>query len=171
MRRVSLSKFCRIVDAVGEWTGKGVSFLLIPMCLLLMYEVIMRYWFNSPTIFAHETSLFLYGTTGILAGAWVLCYDEHVRMDAVYGRLPPLIKAILDLVTAPLFFFLVVVLLWKGWDMAYFSVMMGEHTQTPWGPPYYPLKIAIPVSTFLLLLAGVAKFIRNFFRAYTRELP
>jgi len=48
--------------------------------------------------------------------------------------------------------------------------MMREHTQTPWGPPYYPLKIVIPLSAFLLLLAGVAKFIRDFFRAYKREL-
>lgn len=170
MRRVSLRKACQVVDAISEWTGKAVSFFLIPMCLLLVYEVIMRYGFNDPTAFSHETSVFLYGCTGMLAGAWVLCRDEHVRMDAVYGRLSPRIKAIIDLVTAPLFFFILAVLLWQGGDMAYFSVTMREHTQTPWGPPYYPLKIVIPLSAFLLLLAGMAKFIRDFFRVYKREL-
>lgn len=165
-----MRKFCRIIDAVSEWTGKGISFLLIPMVLLLVYEIIMRYAFNNPTVFAHETSLFLYGTTGMLAGAWVLRHDEHVRMDAIYGRLPPRTRAIIDLATAPLLFFILVVLIWQGGDMAYFSVKVNEHTQTPWGPPYYPLKLAIPLSAFLLLLAGLAKFIRDFFRACRREL-
>jgi len=170
VRRVSLRKACQVFDAISEWTGKGVSFLIIPMVLVLVYEVIMRYGFNSPTLFAHETSLFLYGTTGMLAGAWVLRRDGHVRMDAIYGRLPLRVRAIIDLATAPLFFLLVGVVLWTGWDMAYFSVKMNERTQTPWGPPYYPLKLAIPVSAFLLLLAGVSKFIRDLFRAYKREL-
>ena len=171
MRRVSLGKFCRIIDAVSEWIGKGISFLVILMVLLLVYEVIMRYAFNSPTVFAHETSLFLYGTTGMLAGAWVLRHDGHVKMDAIYGRLPLRTRAIMDLATAPLFFLLVGVVLWTGWDMAYFSVKVNEHTQTPWGPPYYPLKLAIPLSAFLLLFQGLAKFIRDFFRTYKRELP
>jgi len=165
-----LSKFCRIVDAVGEWIGKGVSFLLIPMCLLLVYEVIMRYGFNSPTVFAHEASLFLFGTTGMLAGAWVLCHDGHVRMDAIYGHLSPRIKAIMDLVTAPFFFFLIIVLLWQSYNMACFSVAMGEHTTSSWGPPYFPIKIVIPVSTLLLLLAGVVRFIRDLFYACKWEL-
>ena len=166
-----VAAFCRIIDAVSERVGKGISFLVILMVLLLVYEVIMRYAFNSPTVFAHETSLFLYGTTGMLAGAWVLRHDGHVRMDAIYGRLPLRTRAIIDLATAPLFFLLVVVVLWMGWDMAYFSVKVNEHTQTPWGPPYYPLKLAIPLSAFLMLFQGLAKFIRDFFLSYRKELP
>jgi len=130
----------------------------------------MRYGFNNPTVFAHETSVFLYGTTGMLAGAWVLRHGGHVKMDAIYGRLPLRTRAIMDLVTAPLFFLLVVVVLWTGWDMAYFSVKMNEHTQTPWGPPYYPLKLAIPLSALLILFQGLAKFIRDFFLSCGKEL-
>lgn len=166
-----MRKFCRIIDAVSERVGKGISFLVILMVLLLVYEVIMRYAFNNPTVFAHETSLFLYGSTGMLAGAWVLRHDGHVRMDAIYGRLPLRTRAIIDLATAPLFFLLVGVVLWTGWDMAYFSVKVNEHTQTPWGPPYYPLKLAIPLSALLLLFQGIAKFIRDFFLSCRKELP
>ena len=166
-----VAAFCHVVDAVSEWVGKGISFLLIPMVLLLMYEVIMRYGFDSPTVFAHETSLFLYGTTGMLAGAWVLRLGGHVRMDAIFGRLPLRTRAIIDLATAPLFFLLVGVVLWTGWDMAYFSVKVNEHTQTPWGPPYYPLKLAIPLAALLILLQGIAKFIRDFFLSCRKELP
>ena len=166
-----VAAFCRAVDAISEGIGKGISFLIIPMVLLLVYEVVMRYGFDSPTIFAHETSLFLYGTTGMMAGAWVLRRDGHVRMDAIYGRLSLRTRAIIDLATAPLFFLLVVIVLWTGWDMAYFSVTMNEHTQTPWGPPYYILKIAIPISAFLILLQGIVKFIRDFLLSCRKELP
>ena len=141
------------------------------MCLLLVYEVIMRYGFNSPTIFAHETSLFLYGGTGMLVGGYVLLHNAHVRMDAVYGRLSPRSKAILDLITASIFFYLCGLVLWQGWGMGYRSLMAGEYTMTPWAPPYYPLKMAIPVAAFLILLQGLAKFIRDFFLAFRgREL-
>ncbi len=170
MKKVLLA-FCQISDAISEWSGKIVSFLLIPMCLLLVYEVTVRYGFNSPTLFVHETSLFIYGVIGMMAGAWALLRSEHVKMDALYGRLSPRAKAILDLITAPLFFYFCALLLWQGWEMAYFSVVMKQTTQTPWGPPFYPLKIAIPVSTFFILLAGLAKFIRDFFLACRKELP
>lgn len=126
----------------------------------------MRYGFNSPTVFAHETSLFLYGGTGMLAGAFALRHDAHVRMDAVYGRLSPRSKAILDLITASIFFYLCALILWQGWEMAHRSLMVLEHTMTPWGPPYYPIKMAIPVAAFLILLQGLAKFIRDFFLAF-----
>jgi len=165
-----LAAFCRAIDATSEGVGKGISFLVIPMVLVLVYEVVMRYAFNNPTVFAHETSLFLYGTTGMLAGAWVLRRGGHVRMDAIYGRLPLRARAIIDLAMAPLFFLLVVVVLWTGWDMAYFSVKVQEHTQTPWGPPYYPLKLAIPLSAFLILFQGLAKFIRDSFLSCRKEL-
>jgi len=153
--------FCRVIDAMSEWIGKGMSLLLIPMVLLLVFEVTMRYGFNSPTSFSHEASLFLFGITGMLAGAWVLRLDGHIRMDAVYGRLSPRIKALLDVVTAPLFFFLIIVLLFSSYDAACFSVAMREHTSSTWGPPYYPVKIVVPVSALLILLAGVVKFIRD----------
>lgn len=169
MRKVAA--FCHVIDAISEWVGKGISYLVILMVLLLVYEVIMRYAFNNPTVFAHEASLFLYGTTGMLAGAWVLRHEGHVRMDAIYGRLSLRTRAIIDLATAPLFFLLVGVVLWTGWDMAYFSVKVNEHTQTPWGPPYYPLKLAIPLAALLILLQGIVKFIRDFFLFYRKELP
>jgi len=166
-----LVALCRIIDTISEWTGRGLSLLLIPMCLLLVYEVIMRYGFNRPTFFAHETSLFLYGGTGMLAGAYVVLHNAHIRMDAVYGRLSPRSKAILDLITVPIFFYLCALVLWQGWEMAYRSLIVLEHTMTPWAPPLYPLKMAVPVAAFLVILQGLAKFIRDFFLAVRgREL-
>jgi len=91
----------RGIDLVSIWVGKAVAYLLIPMVLALVYEVFSRYMFNSPTLFAHETGLYLYAVNGMMAGAWVLFHDEHVRMDALHGRCSPKVKSILDIATAP----------------------------------------------------------------------
>ena len=149
------------IDFISEWTGKLVSYALIPLVLVLVFAVISRYVFNAPTVFAHETGIYLYAINGMMAGAWVLLHEEHVKMDALYGRLSPKTKAILDLITAPLFFYFCGLVLWQGWEMAYRSVIGFEHTPSAWSPPWYPFRMILPVSAFLLLLSGISKFRRD----------
>lgn len=151
----------RVIDIISEWTGKVASYALIPLVLVLVFEVVMRYVFNKPTLFAHETGIYLYAFNGMMAGAWVLLHEEHVKMDALYGRLSPRAKAILDLITAPLFFYFVGLVLWQGWGMAYRSLIAFEHTPSSWSPPWYPFRMILPVSAFLLLLSGISKFRRD----------
>lgn len=170
MIRGRILAFCRAVETISEWSGKTLSFFIVPMFLVLVYEVVMRYAFNAPTRFAQETSVFIYGTTGILGGAYVLLHDGHVRMDAIYGRLSSRTQAIVDLATSSFFFFFCGLLLWQGWEMGYFSFATREHTGTSWGPPYYPIKLVIPLATFLILLQGLAKFIRNLNSAIGKDL-
>ncbi len=135
----------------------------------MVYEVVARYVFNNPTIWSFEIGFFMYGGIGILGGGYVLFHGQHVRLDFIYGRLSPRNKAILDLVTAPLFFFALGVLLWQSGVIGFQSVMIGETTGSTWRPPYYPIKMAIPVATFLVLLQGLAKFIRDLFFVLRRE--
>jgi TRAP-type mannitol/chloroaromatic compound transport system permease small subunit len=98
----------------------------------------------------------------MLGGAYVMAKDSHVRVDIFYSRLSPKGKAILDLITFPIFFFLFIgVLVWEGSKMAIWSWSIWEHTQSPWSPPIYPLKTVIPVASFLLLLQGLKGYILN----------
>ena len=165
-----MSALCRIIDNISEWTGKGVSFILIPMCLILVYEVIMRYVFSRPTLFAHETGIYLFAFNGMMAGAWILLVDGHVRMDVLHARFSPKTRAIVDLITAPLFFYFCAIVLWQGWEMALRSLTVFEHTASAWSPPWYPFKMIIPVATFLLLLAGIPKFWRDILSAFGKDL-
>lgn len=162
-----VTSFVLTVDFITDWTGKIVSLLLVPMCLLLAFEVIMRYGFNSPTRFSHELSTFLFGGIGMLGGAYTYLYKGHVTLDIIYGRLTSRKKALLDIITSPLFFFFCIALIWEGWNMAYGSLMLNEHTSTPWGPPLYPLKFIIPIASLLLFFQGVAKLIRDVFTVIT----
>jgi len=107
----------------------------------------------------------------MFAGAYALLLREHVIFDLVYRRLSRRKKAIIDSITAIFFFLAIGVIIWQGWDMAYHSTVMGEHSPSAWRPPTYPFKWVTPVAGFILFMQGIANFIRNiFFAIQGREL-
>ena len=162
-----LGKVFHIIDMISEWSGKLVSFLLLPLIAFIVYDVLMRYVFNRPTDWAHELSYLMFGTIWIMGGAYALVKGSHVKMEVIYNRLPLRRRAIIDLITAPLFFVFIGILLWKGWDLAWSSVLRLEHSNSFWSPPIYPVKMMIPLGAFLLLLQGVVRFIRDAITATT----
>ena len=160
-----IRRFLRTVDATNEWLGRGVSFLILLVIAIVVFEVVARYVFNRPTIWAHEMSLFLYGPYFMLAGGYVLLHKAHVNVDIIHLRLSLRARVITDLVTALLFFFYAGLLLWQGGQMAWESVVIREVNATFWAPITYPFKLLLPISAFLLLMQGLAKFIRDFITA------
>ena len=166
-----LYDLAELIDKINDQVGKLVSFLVIFMIIVMTYEVVARYFFNSPTIWARETVMFLLGGYALLGGAYVLRHEAHVSMDILYQRLSQRRRAILDLITYILFFLFCAVLLWKGIDYAWRSISLRETTDSDWGPPEYIVKTIIPVGAFLILLQGLAQFIRNMITAITGEKP
>jgi len=131
----------------------------------LVFEVVSRYVFDSPTLWAHETAIFFFGTLGMFAGAYALLMREHVIFDLVYRRLSRRQKAIIDSATAIFFFLAIVVIIWQGWNMAFHSTIIREHSSSAWRPPLYPFKWVTPVAGFILFMQGIANFMRNIFFA------
>ncbi len=165
----------RVVFALDWFTerfGKIVSFMIVAMILAIFYEVIMRYFFRAPTIWAHNLSLYLFGASSVLGGGYVLLHREHVRVDIIWARLQPRTQVIVDLITSILFFLFVVMFVWYSWvDLAWPSILRLEPTFHPWGVPIWPFKLTLPVGAFLVLLMGVSKFIRDLYFVVTgREL-
>lgn len=160
-----IRRLCSYIDAMSRWSGKGVSFLLVGLVLALTYEVVLRYVFNSPTFWAYDTSMYVFGFVGMIAGAYVLLRREHVNLDLVYGRLSPRKKAIVDSVTALVFFFFVFLVVWQGGIMALHSLAVREKTLTVWHPPVYPFKMIVPIAGCMLLLQGISNFIRDLYFA------
>lgn len=166
-----LRAFIRIMDTVSEKLGNMLSILIPVMVAVLVIEVVARYAFQSPTVWAHETSIFLYGYCGMLAGAYTLKHRGHINVDIVYSRLSPRTKAILDVLTGLLFFLMVGLIIHQGWEMGMKSLVMHEHTSSPWGPPLAHFRLVIPVGAFLLMLQGIANWVRKLYLAVTnREL-
>ena len=151
------------IDGISLWSGKALSYLLFPLIAILVYGVVVRYAFDKPIIWGHETSVFIFGTIGFLAGAYALQREAHVRMDIIYNRFSPRGRAVVDVVMALFFFYFIIALLWKGGVYAAHSIVISEQSGSYWNPVLYPFKIVIPIAAFLILLQGIAKFIRDIF--------
>ena len=162
-----VTRILNIVDSISEWTGKLVAFLILPTILFICFDVTMRYIFNMPTNWANELSCFCFGTLWVIGGAYALKNDNHVKMEVLYNRLAPRIRAIVDIITAPLFFIFVGILIWKGWEFALSSLLRLEHSGSFWSPPIYPVKMIIPIGAFLLMMQGLTKFIRDVVKAFS----
>lgn len=127
----------------------------------ILYEVIARYVFNSPTSWALELGTMTWGAYGILGGAYVFLHQGHVANSILYERWSERRKAIVDAVTFLLVVLFAVILIWKGLHYSIMSVTALEHSRSAWGPPLYTWKLTIPIGAILLLLQGISKFIRD----------
>lgn len=152
-----------LIDRLSEVVGKGAGFLILILALTVCYDVVKRYLFGQPTVWAQELSAMLFGTFIILGGAYTAKDKKHVNMDIIYGRFSKRGRAVLDIVT---FFVLTLpflgVLLWKGGEGAWRSVATLEHDSSQWGPPLYPFRIMLPLGALLFLLQALAKLVRDF---------
>jgi len=167
----SLVALVGFVDNLNDWVGRIVGFLVYPIMLILVYEVVMRYVFNRPTIWAHETSCMLYGAHFIIGGAYALRWGAFVNVEVFYQRFPLRTKAIVDLFTWTMFYAFVGTLLWKSAPWAWASLKILEYSGSPWGPPIWPIKLTIPVGATLVLLQGLTKTVKDLYIAMTgREL-
>ena len=121
----------------------------------------MRYVFNKPTIWAHETSQYFFGAHFMMAGAYALRNHAHVNVEILYDKFSPRNRAMIDVGTSLFFFLFCGLLFWNGWELAWDSLLNLENSQTPWGPPVYPAKLMLPLGGCLILLQGLVKLIRD----------
>ena len=149
------------IDRISDWSGKIFSFLWLVVIIVIVTEVIRRYGFNSPTTYGHELTTYLCAFVYIIGGAYTLYLRGHVTVDIFYNRFSPRGKAILDIVTFPAFLVFIVILFWSGFDRAWGATMIHETSGSPWNPPVYPVLLSIPLGAFLVLLQGLAKFVRD----------
>src|SRR5512143_1756483 len=120
-----MKAFLETIDRISEVTGKGVSFLVLFLTGVILFEIFARYVFKSPTIWAHEVAQMIYGAYVILLGAYALRKGVHVNVELVYGKFSPRTRAKVDLFTWLLFFFFCGLILVKGGEMAWESYQFG----------------------------------------------
>ena len=157
--------FLRYTDWVNAKFGWFVAFLMCPMIFIMIWEIMMRYLFNRPSIWAYETSMFIYGGYIVLGGAYTLLTDGHVNVDIIWGQLSVRGRAILDICTAGFVFLYLGVLFWESLLVTIKAWELKETTMTFWAPPYYPLRTTVPVGCFLFILQALAKLIRDILTA------
>jgi len=154
-------RFSLLVDNLSDWTGKVLSFCTVALMVILVYEVVMRYVFDAPTVWAHGLSGLIYVTCFMLGGSYALRHKAHVSVDILYNRFTLRGRAILDIATSLFMGLICSALLWYGWKWAWKSIQSQETSAQLWSPPLYPVKILIFVAVVLLVLQAFAKFIRD----------
>lgn len=159
---MNTDRFLHRIDSISTVTGKVSSWLVIGLMLLICAEVFKRYILNMPTAWIFDASNMLYGSFFMLAGAYTLAQNGHVRGDFLYSSMRPRTQAGLDLVLYIVFFLPgIAALAYAGWEYAADSWHINEHSNvTADGPPVYQFKAIIPIAGGLLLLQGVAEITR-----------
>ncbi|MSQ18552.1 MAG: TRAP transporter small permease subunit [Betaproteobacteria bacterium] len=157
-----MQKLLLFVDRVSTWVGQLFSWLIVGLTLLISWEVFSRYALDHPHAWAFDAMIMLYGTLFMMAGAYTLAKNGHVRGDVLYGFFTPRVQAGLDLILYIVFFIPgVVALAWAGYNYAAESWAINEHSNiTADGPPVYPFKTVIPIAGAILLLQGIVEIIR-----------
>lgn len=151
-------KLARMITHLNIWIGRIAAWLIAPMFLLLMADVIMRYVVGSAAIWTAEFAQLIFGAYAVIAGGYLLVERAHVNVDIIYGKFSRVNKAVVDLATSFLFFLFLGVLIWQGIDMAWDSTAKLERSSSLWNPHIWPVKIIIPVAGILLLLQGLVRF-------------
>ena len=157
-----MQKLMLLVDKVSTFVGQAMSWLIVVLTLLISWEVFSRYVLSTPHAWAFDVMLMCYGTMFMMAGAYTLSKNGHVRGDVLYGFFPPRLQAALDLALYVVFFIPgVVALAYAGYTYAADSWAIQEHSSvTADGPPIYPFKTIIPIAGAFLLMQGIVEIIR-----------
>jgi TRAP-type mannitol/chloroaromatic compound transport system permease small subunit len=157
-----VQKLFLTVDRLSTFIGQFFSWLVVGLTALIGYEVFSRYVLNSPHAWAFDAMIMMYGTMFMMAGAYTLSKNGHVRGDILYGFLKPRTQAIFDLILYVAFFIPgVIALAYAGYEYAADSWKILEHSSiTADGPPLYPFKTIIPLAGVILLLQGIVEIFR-----------
>lgn len=161
-----------LVDRLSTWLGQAFAWSIVLLTAGITWEVFSRYVLNKPHAWALDAQIMLYGTLFMMAGAYTLAKNGHVRGDVLYGFFRPRTQATVDLVLYVLFFLPgIVALTWAGYTFASESLAIREQTFSAEPLPLYPFKFVIPIAGGMLLLQGIVEIVRCIQCLQTGEWP
>ena len=158
----SLLSFSRFIDAVNEKIGLAISWALLLAVLICSGNALVRYIFNTSSNSWLEIQWYLFGAIFLLASAYTLKRNEHVRIDVVVGRFSKRTQVWID-VFGFIFFLLpaTLLILYFAIPFAYESIRNQEVSSNAGGLIIWPAKTLIPVGFFLLTLQGISELIKR----------
>lgn len=156
----NINRMAKVIDWISIWSGKAISWLIIPMAAVLVWEVFIRYAYK-PTLWAIDMATVMYGTHFFIAGGITLYMGKHIRTDFFYQNWSMKTQCWVDAICY-LFLFLpgMVMFIWLSWEFFAESWDLKEELMTTWRPPAYPYKLVIPISGALILLQGISELIK-----------
>ena len=150
-----------LIDGVAELLGRIGWVLILYLMILGVTDVFLRYVLNAPSMWIGTTLQAAMVMIACVGGVYALKHEAFVKLDLFYANASTRTKAVLDVITASFTFLFLTVLIWKGMDAALMSIRLNQVTPTAIPIPIYPIKTAIPIAAFIILLVVIKQFVRN----------
>ena len=162
-------KTIKVIDTFTEWTGKTVAWICVPLAVTVFWEVISRYFFHTPTIWAYDMSYMMYSALFMLGAHYALMRGAHIRTDMLWEKFSDRTKGKIDFYAFIVFFFPgMLLLLGSSWDDAWHAFILSERgEQTAWRPLLWPLKAIVPLTAVLLMIQGTSEILKSWFAMRT----
>jgi TRAP-type mannitol/chloroaromatic compound transport system permease small subunit len=161
------------IDTFNLWIGRLIAWLTLPLMLVMIYEVVARYFFTAPTVWAYDMSRMLFGASFVLGAAYALSRGLHIRSDFLYRKWSVKTQGWVDTTLyVTCFFPAMIILFWVSSDWAWASVSRAERgTDTAWMPLLGPVKSALPVGVAFLIIQGVSELLKSLHAARKGRWP
>ncbi len=156
-----LEKISSMIDTFNRKEGEWTSLLILPLTIVVLFEVVMRYAFDSPTIWGFEATTFIYGIHFMLGLAYTDVTDGNVKVDIFSSRATSRNQAILTLFSNLIIFIPVFacMTIW-AWIYAITSTLQQELNSTSWAPPIWPIKIIMAIAFSFLFIQGISTVLK-----------
>ena len=156
-----MQKVLLTVDRISTWLGQLFAWAIVGLTVMISWEVFSRYVLGSPHAWMLDVQIMLYGVLFMMAGAYTLSKNGHVRGDVLYGFFSPRTQATLDLILYFVFFLPgVFAMTWAGWRFFTEALAIREQTFNAVPLPVYPFKFVIPFAGAILLAQGLVEIAR-----------
>lgn len=165
----AVKAYVRWVDAVNHKVGLFAMYMIFAMMAILLYSSISKTFFN-PSLWTLEMAQFTMVAYFLLGGGYSLQIDSHVRMDLLYSRWSPKVKAAFDSVTVLFMLFYVSMLLYGGYSSTEYAIKYNETSYSSWAPPMAPIKVIMVIGLVLMMLQVTATFFKNVAEARGEKL-
>ncbi len=157
-----LTPVINAIDRFIEKQGELTSFFVYPLVFIVIYEVIMRYVFNSPTVWGFEATTFAYGIHYMFGLSYTENQSGHVKVDIITNKLSPKGRAVMGVIT----YFLVFIPVYSLMAIAaikYAATSTLEHelNSTSWAPPVWPIKIIMAFCFLSLFVQGLSTLLKH----------
>ncbi|WP_163851674.1 TRAP transporter small permease subunit [Pseudooceanicola aestuarii] len=148
------------IDRVNLWVGRLVSYGIWIGAAVLVWEVVSRYVFGQPTIWAHGYTQRIFAAYFILIGAYTLLREGHVRVDILIANRTPRVRAMFDVLCFGMLLIWCLALAWEGWNFFQEALLWNEKDDSALAHPLWPVKLCMVVAAVLFSLQAASAFIR-----------
>lgn len=161
------------IDTLSAWIGRIVCWLTLPLIAAMVYEVLARYFFTAPTMWAYDISRMLYGALFTLGAGYALSKGVHIRSDFLYRDWSVKTQGRVDAALYLLFYFpSMLIFLWVAGEWAWIAVDRGERgMDTAWMPLLGPIKSCLPFGVLFLVIQGVSELLKSLYAASRGHWP